>query len=493
MLTRRQFNTSAAALFSLTALNGCVSPEHADVVIIGGGISGLNSAVLLQRRGMKVIVLEANNRVGGRIQTIDTSEGKLELGASQIGNGYARVISACRHFGLNLIPEDRDLLRFGMHFKNHWIDPKSWHDHPLNECVGDERLIAPMLMGRSVLATHNPLRKLDDWTDPKYAEWDISLRALMERKGYSKQAIELAEVTVPGVSIDQTSVLRMFQEHTRGTYERGFIPKSLNTESQHPLGEGNARDNQKQTAAIYNVQGGLDQLPRAMASVLGEQVRFNKKVTSIAMHSSSATVTCDDGSKYTSSFAISAIPFSMLRDVQITAAENKLMRSAINTMPYANTARLYLEVTEPFWETDGLAPSFSTDGPIGMFWAIDNRGISRPQRAIVVLVGQAGKNITKMQDPEQFIIAELEKLRPASKGKLRKIAYKDWAADPLQKGCGFSLAAGQMNEFGRAMTKPWQVMHFSGEHTRRLDFGLESAMESSERVADEILVRAGGV
>jgi monoamine oxidase len=72
---------------------------------------------------------------------------------------------------------------------------------------------------------------------------------------------------------------------------------------------------------------------------------------------------------------------------------------------------------------------------------------------------------------------------------LKVTAYKDWARDPLQKGCGFSLAPGQVNAFGRDFIKPWQVMHFAGEHTRRSDFGMESAMESSERAVLEVANR----
>jgi monoamine oxidase len=67
--------------------------------------------------------------------------------------------------------------------------------------------------------------------------------------------------------------------------------------------------------------------------------------------------------------------------------------------------------------------------------------------------------------------------------------YKDWQRDPLQKGCSFSLAPGDVNAYGRDMVKPWQVLHFAGEHTRRLDIGMEAAMESGERVAIEILGR----
>ena len=87
------------------------------------------------------------------------------------------------------------------------------------------------------------------------------------------------------------------------------------------------------------------------------------------------------------------------------------------------------------------------------------------------------------------MLEELSRMRPASRGLIRSTTYKDWARDPLQKGCSFSLAPGDVNAYARDMVKPWQVLHFAGEHTRRLDIGMEAAMESGERVAIEILGR----
>jgi monoamine oxidase len=89
-------------------------------------------------------------------------------------------------------------------------------------------------------------------------------------------------------------------------------------------------------------------------------------------------------------------------------------------------------------------------------------------------------------EAEAYIQTELVRMRPAAKGLVRMATYKDWLRDPNQLGCGFSLAPGQVNEFGRTLADPWQSLHFAGEHTRRLDFGMESAMESGERAAMEI-------
>lgn len=492
MLNRRTFIAAAAATPLIPRM--ALAAERTDVIIIGAGLSGLNAAMTLKEFGMRSIVLEAGTEVGGRVKTVSTSEGPIDVGASQVGRGYARTVAMCQKLGLELFPEDRELLTFGFHYKDSWIDPATWSSNPLNRTVGAEREINPLLMGQSVAAQNNPLQELQDWLDPRFGEYDVSLRAFMLDRGYSEHAIELAGYSVPGISMDDTSLLRMWQEDLRGKFDRRFGGEAAVSaaERDHPFGEANDHNLVNGLSAISNIRGGCQQLPFAMAEQVPDSVRLNKKVAAIEMTNTGASVTCEDGSSYNASFVISAIPFTMLRGVHISGSENLDMREAITQMPYANTARMYLTVDEPFWHEDGLPASFSTDGPMGMFWGIDNHTGVGAHRAMVVLVGKLAEAISNYDRPtaEKMILDELARLRPASVGKVRLATYKDWARDPLQKGCGFSLAPGQVNGFARTMTDPWQVMHFAGEHTRRMDFGMESAFESGERAAFEIFSRA---
>lgn len=493
MISRRHVLAAGVAGTAALALpRMAFAAEKTDVVIVGAGLSGLHAAEMLRGMGMQVVILEARDRIGGRVQTVQTVDGPVDVGASQVGRGYARVLDAVQRHGLKLVPEDRDLLGFGGYLQGQWIDPKTWESNPLNKTVGEERKINPILMGQAVTARFNPLKEVDDWLNPKFAHFDISLRQLMQQNGYSEAAIELARHSTGGIGIDETSMLRMWQEETRNALDRK-IGGDAKSNRVHPFGEVNDRQMVAGLASISNIVGGCQQLPLAMGAKLDDAIRLNSPVARIEMTSSGATVSTRDGKAYSARFVISAVPFSILRTIDIVAAtDNPLQRKAITQMPYANTARMYLTVEKPFWKEDGLPASFSTDGPIGMFWGIDNHTGEGRHRAMIVMVGLVAQAIGQMQheEAEAFVLRELIRLRPAARGVVRMQTYKDWLRDPFQLGCSFSMAPGQVSAFGRTMTDPWQVLHFAGEHTRRLDYGMEGAMESGERVAFEIAERA---
>ena len=62
-----------------------------DVAIIGAGLAGLQAAMICESAGLKVSLLEASNRIGGRLFTLDDLPGRPEAGGIQIGGGYRRL------------------------------------------------------------------------------------------------------------------------------------------------------------------------------------------------------------------------------------------------------------------------------------------------------------------------------------------------------------------------------------------------------------------
>ena len=126
-----------------------------------------------------------------------------------------------------------------------------------------------------------------------------------------------------------------------------------------------------------------------------------------------------------------------------------------------------------------------------MFWTIDNRKGSGEYRAVIVLVGGAAVRIDTMpkDDVPAFLLSELERIRPASKGKVDILTWHSWERTRLVRGCRHMFAPGQVTAFANEMIDPLERLHFAGEHTRRSDYGMEAAMETGERAAIEVLER----
>src|SRR5881409_109676 len=107
-LTRRNFLQTAALAGAGVALQGCgrslIQKSH-DVVVIGAGMSGLSAARDLARAGLDVRVLEARDRVGGRIHTLhEPSPHGLEIGAQMIHGSRAPTWELIREFGVETRP-----------------------------------------------------------------------------------------------------------------------------------------------------------------------------------------------------------------------------------------------------------------------------------------------------------------------------------------------------------------------------------------------------
>lgn len=485
-LTRRAFGVAASATAATVAApfvhSGTArAQERVDVIVIGAGLSGLNAAWILNDAGLSVRVLEGSPKIGGRVWTAEESwetnagEVPIELGASQIGPDYARVLDIVDRLGLPTLGEDRSVMPFAYHLEGALIKGSEWADAPQNKTVGDEREIPAPQFGSAMLAKFNPLKELDDWFNPRFADFDVSIYDLLKRNGVSEEGLKLAS---HNSDMHGVSVLRLMQEQTRGAFGQEFY-KDTGT------------DGEPAEHWPKNIKGGTIVLPRAMAGQLPQEVLLNQQVAAIDVGDDSVDVRTLDGNRYQAKFVIATVPFSVLRYVKIWPKPPEAQLDAIQNIKYAETTRAFCTINEPFWEEDGFEPSLFSDGAVRMFWAIDSYEGKNKHRGMFVLTNTMGRQVAAMP-PEQasrFLVEELERIRPASKGQIKMHRFHSWERQPLQRGCSPMFKPGQVTAFANEMIVPHGRLHFAGEHTRRLDFGMEAAMESGERAAFEILDR----
>jgi monoamine oxidase len=299
-------------------------------------------------------------------------------------------------------------------------------------------------------------------------------------QGVSRAAIDLMSVSTNYTDMWSASALGMFRDIARARFG-GFRAES----NQPQYGAGGF-----DRAAIA---GGSERLPEAMARRLAQPVRFGKVVTQITNGDTGVEVACLDGTRYKADFAVCALPFSVLKRVALSPEPPPLQAEAITGAVYGGTTHVIVEARAPFWEQDGFGASMYTDGPVERVFALKQQdGSIRHLRAWINGYGADRLDQVPPAELGAFVVREIERMRPAARGKLKPRLHFSWTAEPFTLGHRHVFLPGQINRFAREMDRPWGRVHFAGEHLRRLEFGMEAAMETAARAVVELLSAASG-
>lgn len=485
-MNRRQF-VSTSAVAAAVAVQAAAFPRAAlamgktDVIVIGAGFSGLNTAIMLKDAGYNVTVLEASGRIGGRAFTGDHIEGRPELGANQIGPQYARVRDMANRLGVKLSKGANLNAAFSFSVDGNLIRSEDWASSKLNKTVGVERELMPTQLLGHYLIKNDPFQSNEQWLEAAASAHDVSVGEWLQRLGASPAAMRLISEGLIAPDLWSASVLDKLQG----------IPRNFMA-FQEKVSADVKGDSFEQAAPVSaRVVGGTQRLPEAMAASLGDSVHLNKAVTRIDMEGTRAEVICLDGTRYSSSFVVSAVPLTVLRRISIYPHLVDDQREAVRLMPYSNTTFIYMNVKKPFWEDDGLDASLWTDGPVNVIrQAFDYDG-SR-DRLVALSTGQKAAWLDQLTHKErgEYVIKQIETLRPSTVGQLEVSGIHSWGEQPFNAGCSGAFPAGNALRYAQALVKPHALLHFAGEHTKRLEVGMESAMESGERAALEIFDRS---
>ena len=261
------------------------------VLVLGAGLSGLYTALLLEAKGISVTVLEARDRVGGRVYTLDRIPGKAEAGGSYFNEKYQRLLALTER--LQVPVEDRKRFKSKRFF---YINGKSiltqnWANSEANNLSPSERNILPSRLLRHYLRSDNPLEDATAWTKPKHFNLDIPLDKYLRNKGASDEAIRMIEGVSRVNRLEDVSALSLLRKDQRA---------------------------QKRAKKPMRIKDGSSRLPEKMAATLKSPVQTNKVVTSIQSNETNVEVKCKDDSKFRADYVVVTLPFSVLRQVQIT-------------------------------------------------------------------------------------------------------------------------------------------------------------------------------
>jgi monoamine oxidase len=457
----------------LGALAAAAGSSKVDVLVIGAGLSGLNTALLLEELGANVQVIESRSRVGGRMFTLYDLPGHPEVGGNTMASGYARMIDMAKRLDIKLIDyaprmfagPPPELVVDGTLFNR-----ETWAASARNPFAEGFRDKMPWELIPTRVAADNPLPTATDWMDEAFASLDVPLYRYFRENGLTDGEIRIAYDTNPyyGTSAWDVSAL-MYAFNERWTREQGNMGR-----------------------AAYAVEGGNQRMTEIMAGQLKREVIFGQDVASIEDNGDGAEVKCRGGETHRAQFVVCSAPFSKVRDISIRPALADVQREAVTSLPYMRNTLVFLVPTRPYWEEDGLSPSMWTNSRLGNVSA--QRFGTDPQEVTGIVVnarGWAADRLDRLgaKDAQALAIREIERLRPAAKGALEPGGFHSWWLDPDNAGDWAIFSPGQVQRFLPDMARPHGRVHFCGEHTAVMNRGMEGAMESAERVAIEVAER----
>jgi len=482
-LTRRTFAGALGGTAVLPAVGRrAFAYESADVIIIGAGLAGLNAALNLEMEGLSTIVLEAADYVGGRVRTFDLPTGPTNAGGQTIGPYYARVRDVADRLQVPLF-EPAGRVAMGNYINGSLTAASDWSNSEANKTTGNERSVQPVALEFFYLSNNNPLPDVESWTEEDQARLDIPLVEYLKNVGASDEALRIIGLTINVFDLSTGSALAYLRDIKR--LQWGIADNSSST-TRSTYGASSAEDG----FTFSEVVGGTQRLSEAMAAALKGEVRLNTMVHAIVMTKSGVEVKTVHGGRYQGKFAISAVPFTALRKINVSPGFEGLQQEAIRYSMHNNSLRVFLEVSDPFWENDIGDPGLYSDSPIERVFARANEN-GEVFALDSWINGNAAYRLDSLPTEEvgQFVVDTLARIRPASKGKVRALKVHSWAKHSASGCCRHTYDAGQVSRWAGVMAQPWGRLHLAGEQTRSIENGMEAAAKSGERAAFEIMER----
>jgi monoamine oxidase len=446
--------------------------RDADVIIVGGGLSGLYAARELAKAGLETLILEASDRTGGKILTEEPIPGiQLELGAQWIGDTHHRMFALAAELGVETFPQfdigdtSYELCGSGV------LSQTAFHAAYAEDVAAVDRVLAAL----DDLAASVPPEA--PWLASQAAEWDaVTAGAWYDAQGLSPVGRTLLEICTVGILAVPTVEVSLL--HLLFTIQTCGVGAALFSEA-----EGGA-----QTTRFV---GGTSRIPGKLAELVADQIVLEAPVHTIEHTADSVTVHCRGGRDFRARRVIVAIAPALAGRIHYDPPLPGVRDQLTQRMPHGSAMKAFFVYDAPFWREDGLNGQFISDvGPARM----SNDTCIPGQDAGVLLAFLEGEqarvaNRWSQADRREALTAEMVRHFGPRAAKPELYVDDEWSEKPWTRGCyNANLGPLVWTNFGSALTTPIGPIHWASTDTAtQWSAYMEGAVDAAQRAVAEVL------
>uniref|UniRef100_A0A8D1BBG5 Amine oxidase n=1 Tax=Sus scrofa TaxID=9823 RepID=A0A8D1BBG5_PIG len=417
-----------------------------DVVVIGGGISGLSAAKLLNEYGINVLVLEARDRVGGRTYTVrNENVDYVDVGGAYVGPTQNRILRLSKELGLETYKVN------------------------VNEC----------------LVQYVKIPADAPWESPHAEEWDkMTMKDLIDKICWTKTAKRFASLFV---NINVTSE----PHEVSALWFLWYVKQCGGTTRIFSVTNGGQE---------RKFVGGSGQVSERIMHLLGDRVKLRCPVTYVDQSGDNIIVETLNHELYECQYVISAIPPTLTAKIHFRPELPSERNQLIQRLPMGAIIKCMMYYKEAFWKKKNYCGCMiieDEEAPISITLDDTKPDGSLPAIMGFILARKADRLAKVHKEIRKRKICELYAKVLGSQEALHPVHYeeKNWCEEQYSAGCYTTyFPPGIMTQYGRVIRQPVGRIFFAGTETATQWSGyMEGAVEAGERAAREILNALGKV